>query len=51
MTEQEKLERDAALWRKHKDSLEILAAMLDIASPLVLNKLKAKEAAKDADSD
>lgn len=48
MTEQEELERDAALWRKHKDSFAVLQAMLDAASPLVLNKLKAKEAEENA---
>ena len=36
---------DAALWRKHKDSFAVLQAMLEAASPLVLNKLKAQEAA------
>ena len=39
---------DAALWRKHKDSFAVLQAMLDAASPLVLNKLKAQEATRQA---
>lgn len=38
----------AALWRKHKDSFAVLQAMLEAASPLVLNKLKAQEAANAA---
>lgn len=39
---------DAALWRKHKNSFAVLTAMLDAASPLVLNKLKAQEAERDS---
>lgn len=39
---------DAALWRKHKDSFAVLQAMLEAASPLVLNKLKAQEATRQA---
>lgn len=37
--------RDAELWRKHKDSFSVLQAILEAASPLVLNKLKAQDAA------
>lgn len=45
-TEQDAI--DAALWRKHKDLFPILAAMLEAATPLILHKLKAQDAAKDA---
>ena len=40
--------RDAALWRKHKHLFELALAVLDAASPLVLNKLKLQDAAEDA---
>lgn len=39
---------DAELWRKHKDSFCVLTAILEAASPLVLNKLKAQDATRDA---
>ena len=46
--EYEDLKRDAELWRKHKASYDVLLKILDVASPLVLNKLKAIDAVADA---
>lgn len=39
---------DAAMWRKHKHLFALAYAVLEAASPLVLNKLKFQEAMEDA---
>ena len=44
------LVRDAERWRKHEGSFAVLQAILDAASPLVLNRLKATDAAMEASS-
>lgn len=43
-----KLVHDAEMWQKHKDSFKVLQEMLDVASPLVLNKLKVEDAVRDS---
>lgn len=42
------VEAKAVLWDKHSGSFAVLEAMLNAASPLVLNKLKAADAVIDA---
>lgn len=42
------LEEDAGKWRKHKDSFNVLNAMLDAAAPTILNRLKAQDAVVDS---
>lgn len=44
----EQLRHDAAMWQKHKDSFKVLHDMLDVASPLVLNRLKSQDAVVDS---
>lgn len=44
-TEQQKQDRiDAENWRKYKHLFSLVDALFDAASPLVLNKLKVKDA-------
>lgn len=42
------LEKDAALWNKHKDVFRQMERMLNEARPLVNTFLKVQEAAEDA---
>lgn len=49
--EYNELKRAAYLWNKYKDQFIILHKMLDIASPLILNKLKVEDAVKHALND
>lgn len=46
--ELEQLNTDAALWNKHKDLFPLALAILNAASPLLLNKLKLEDATNSA---
>lgn len=44
----DQIKRDAELWNKHKDVIHVALAMLEAATPTILNRLKLEDAAKDA---